>query len=186
MSAEAIIKKIQTDAEIEIKQIQKKTKERIDEILKEYGKKTKELEQEITEKGKKEIENMQKIKISQANQELKRQIMNVKEELIETCFEKAMDELKQLDDKKYHVFIQSLIDEGKKQIKGVFTIKTSRPIDKKIAEEKNISLSGTVQASGGIILISENGNLMIDNTFEGILKRRKQEIRVKVGKILFP
>jgi vacuolar-type H+-ATPase subunit E/Vma4 len=186
MSAEAIIKKIQTDADKEIKQIQKNTKGKIDGILEEHRKKTKELEQDITEKGKKEIENMQKIRISQANQEVKRQIMNVKEELIETCFEKATDDLKRLDNEKYRTFIQTLIDEGKKQIKGSFTIKTSRPIDKKIAEEKNISISGTVQASGGIILISEKGNLIIDNTFEGILTRRKQEIRVQVGKLLFP
>ena len=185
MSAETIIKKIQTDAEKEIKQLQDNTKEKINQILEEQRKKTRELEQEIIEKGKKEIENKQKIMISQVNQEVKRQIMNIKEELIESCFEKAKKALEQLDDKKYRSIIQTLIDEGSKQINGSFTIKTSRPIDKKIAEEKNISVTGTIQASGGIILVSEKGNLVVDNTFEGILERRKQEIRVKVGKLLF-
>jgi len=185
MSAEAIIKKIQTDADKEIALIQQKAKKQIDEMLKSYAKKTKELEQLIIENGKKECENIQRIHISQAHQEVKRQLMNIQEESIEHCFHKAKENLANLDEQSYVKIINILIDNGKKQIKGSFSIKTSKPLDKKIAKEKKIPVIGTIQASGGIVLIADKGNISIDNTFEGILKRRKQEIRVQVGKLLF-
>jgi len=47
-------------------------------------------------------------------------------------------------------------------------------------------VKGSIDASGGFRLISEKGTITIDNTFEGILTRKKQEIRVHVGNILFP
>ena len=48
-----------------------------------------------------------------------------------------------------------------------------------------IKVSGETGATGGVILQSEHGTVTIDNTFEGILKREKQRIRVKVGQLLF-
>ena len=43
----------------------------------------------------------------------------------------------------------------------------------------------TAFLSGGVIIISDDGKIKLDNTFEGILKRRKEQIRLKVGKLLF-
>ena len=185
MSAEAIIRKIQTDADKEIDLIQQKAKEQIDEMLRSYVTKTKELEKVIIENGKKECENIKRIHLSQANQEVKRQLMNVKEEIIENCFHKAKENLANLDEQSYMKIVNKLVDNGRKQIKGSFSMKTSKPVDKKIAKEKQISVTGAIQASGGILLVSDKGNISVDNTFEGILKRSKQEIRVKIGKLLF-
>ena len=185
MSSEAIIKQIQKDAEKEIKKIQKDAQNKIDEIEKNINKQIKEQEELILSNGKKEAENIKKIRISQAHQEAKRELMNAKETIIENCFEKAKQKLIDIDENRYRQIIQNLIDNGSKQIKGSFSIQTSKPLDKIIAEEKNIPVSGTIHASGGIKLVSEDGKITVDNTFEGILKRRKEEIRVKVGKMLF-
>ena len=54
-----------------------------------------------------------------------------------------------------------------------------------IAKKQKIPVKGTIEASGGFQLISTNETITIDNTFEGILKRKKQDIRVKVGNMLF-
>ena len=48
-----------------------------------------------------------------------------------------------------------------------------------------LKVTGAVEASGGVILKSSDGGITLDNTFEGILKRKKNEIRIKVGKLLF-
>ena len=66
-----------------------------------------------------------------------------------------------------------------------FFIQTSKPLDKEIAKKHNIPVQGTIESCGGIKLISENGSITIDYTFEGILKRKKQDIRILVGNILF-
>jgi vacuolar-type H+-ATPase subunit E/Vma4 len=47
-------------------------------------------------------------------------------------------------------------------------------------------VKGTVASRGGIILHSADGAITIDNTFERLLSRKKNEIRIHVGKLLFP
>ena len=42
-----------------------------------------------------------------------------------------------------------------------------------------------IESIGGIILKSIDGKIIFNNTFEGILKREKERIRIKVGKFLF-
>ena len=140
----------------------------------------------ITTQGVKEAENLKKIEISKANQEAKRKQMQTKEKLIDTCFQDAIQNLKELDDIQYEKIIIKLIEKGREQINDAFYIQSSKPLDKKIAEKQKITVKGTIDASGGIRLISEKGTITIDNTFEGILTRKKQEIRVHVGNILFP
>ena len=111
--------------------------------------------------------------------------MNAKEEIIETCFDNAIKALQQLDENKYKDLVKQLMIQGQNQIPGTCTVKTSKNVDKKIAEGLGIKVTGSISASGGIILTSEEGTISVDNTFEGILKREKHRIRVNVGKLLF-
>ncbi|MBS3778303.1 MAG: hypothetical protein KGY50_03300, partial [Candidatus Thermoplasmatota archaeon] len=137
------------------------------------------------ERGKQQAENRKKILISHAHQNAKRKEMNAREYIIETCFDKAIEQLSNLDEASYKKLVKPLIEHGRKQIPGSCTLKISKKVDEEIAKELNIPVSGETSASGGIILLSEKGTITIDNTFEGILKREKQRIRVEVGKLLF-
>ena len=186
MSAEAIIQQIKQDAEKEINEIKKETKEKTNEIIVRIQKITDEMKQQMLDKGEQEAENLKKIEISKANQEAKRKQMKTKEKLIDTCFQDAIQKLNELDDGQYEKIIIKLIKKGREQINDSFYIQSSKPLDKKIAEKQKITVKGSIDASGGIRLISEKGTITIDNTFEGILTRKKQEIRVHVGNILFP
>jgi V/A-type H+-transporting ATPase subunit E len=185
MSKEAIINQINQDADEEIAQIEKETKEKIDTITSQIHEKTEEMKQSILEKGKNEAENIEKIEISKANQEVKRAQMQAKEEIIETCFQKALDKLKDIDGAEYEEIIRRFLKMGSEQMNGSFIVETSRSIDEKIAKKENITVAGTIDAIGGIRLLSEDKTFIIDNTFEGRLKRNKQDIRVHVGSILF-
>jgi len=49
----------------------------------------------------------------------------------------------------------------------------------------HLEVIGTIEASGGILLKSGNGRITLDHTFDGILKRERNQIRIKVGKLLF-
>lgn len=186
MSAEAIIQQIHKDAEKGINEIEKETKEKINKINAHIQKETEEMKQQMLDKGEQEARNIRKIEISKTNQEAKRKQMQTKEKLIDTCFQNAIQKLKELDDGHYEKIIENLIKKGRVQINDTFYIQSSKPLDKKIAEKQNITVKGTIDASGGIRLISEKGTITIDNTFEGILTRKKQDIRVHVGNMLFP
>jgi len=185
MTTEAIIKKIKTDAEQQAKKIRSNAENEAKNIKDQAKQQAKQHGQDIIEKGKQQAENRKKIMISQARQQAKRKEMNAKEELIETCFQKALEKLSQMNDHEYKELVKQLIKNGRNQIPGPCTIKISKEIDKTIAEEQGLSVTGNTSASGGVILTSEKGNITVDNTFEGILKREKQRIRVKIGKILF-
>mgnify|MGYP006273241137 CR=1 FL=1 len=185
MTAETIVHKIKTDAENKAKEITSEAEQQAQQIKNNATENAKKQADEIIEKGKQQAENRKKILISQAHQNAKRNEMNAKEDIIETCFSNALDQLSNMDEHSYKKIVKQLIEQGRKQIPGNCTLQISKDVDKQIAEELNIPVSGKISASGGIILQSEKGTITIDNTFEGILKREKQRIRVEVGKLLF-
>ena len=185
MTAEIIINKIKTDAKQKASEIKKEAEQQADHIKKDAAKEAKNQAQEIVEKGKQQAENRKKILISQAHQNTKRNEMNAKEKLIETCFQQAIDQLGSIDEQTYKKIVKQLIIQGKKQIPGSCHIKISHDIDEQIAKDLDVKVTGTIDATGGIVLLSENGTITIDNTFDGILKREKQDIRVKIGTLLF-
>ncbi len=90
-----------------------------------------------------------------------------------------------MNNNEYEKIINRFIEEGIKKIGDNCTIKTSKDIDKLIAEKHGIKVIGKIHSIGGIIIISRDGKITLDYTFEGIIKRKKDWIRIKIGKILF-
>jgi len=185
MSVEKIIQQIKKDSEKEIKQILKdandKAKESIDNAKEEAEAEAK----KIISDGKKQSETIQKIMISKANQDAKREIMKAREKIIDECFIKAQHELSILKQERYEKIISKLINDGKEKLGENCTVKISRSIDKNIVERFGLTVSGHIESSGGVILVSADKRVTLDYTFEGILKREKDKIRIKVGKLLF-
>jgi V/A-type H+-transporting ATPase subunit E len=185
MAAEKIINQIKKDSENEVKHILKEAQKQASDIIN-YARKEAKLESEkIIANGKKQGENLIKILISKANQDTKKEIMNAREQLIEECFTKAHHKLSILKDKEYEQIVKKLIEDGLKKLGGKCAILVSRDSDKKIAKELGINIDGNVETSGGVILKSFDGRVILDHTFDGILRREKNKIRIKVGKQLF-
>jgi len=185
MSAEKIIERIKKDAEKEIKQITKEAEKQAKTVIDAAKKDAEEEAEKIINDGLVQSENIKKIMISKANQDVKRNILNAKENIIDDCFQKASQQLSELRSEDYIDLVTKMITGGKSKIGGPFTIIVSRDMDRELAGKHGVTVKGTTQASGGIILESENGKITVDNTFEGILERKKDEIRMEVGKILF-
>jgi len=185
MSAEKIIKRIKKDAEKEVKNILKEAEKQAAKIQDDTKKQVKTEVEKILRDGKKQCENIKKILISKANQDVKREIIKAQEKIIEECFNKAYQKLFSLPEKKYADMVTRLIKKSCAELGRQCLITISRDIDRKIAEKLGIKVEGQVKASGGVILKSADGKITIDNTFDSILKRRKDELRTQVGKILF-
>ena len=185
MSAEKIIEQIKKDSEKEIRRIHNDAKKQAKIIL-ETSKKEAEIEAEkILNEGKIKSENLKKILISKANQDAKRNIMNAREKIIEDCFTKAHSELSKLKGKKYNSIVKKLIEDGINKIGKNCAVLVSREEDRKIANELGVIVYGTVESSGGVVIKSSNGKIILDHTFEGIMKREKNKMRNEIGKLLF-
>lgn len=185
MTAEKIIEQIKKDSQKEIKQILNDAEEQASSILKDAKKEAEQESDKILSDGTQQSENIKKILISKANQDTKREIMKAREEIIEECFTKAHHELSILRGNEYEKIVKKLIQNGRRKLGGKCSLLVSRGANKTIAEDLGISIDGKVETSGGVILKSADGRVTLDHTFDGILKREKDKIRRKVGKLLF-
>jgi V/A-type H+-transporting ATPase subunit E len=185
MSVEKIIEQINLDSNGEVEKILNDAKKQASNIIKDAVNKANIDAKEILTNGKKQSESIKKILVSKANQNYKRKIIKTRETIIEECFEKAKRKLIKLGDQEYKNLIDKLILDGIKKLGERCTIKASRDIDIKIAKKLGIKVTDKIDSTGGIILKSKNGKITLDNTFEGIINREKERIRIKVGKLLF-
>jgi len=185
MSAEKIIQQIKKDAEKEIKRIQLEAEKQAKTIIDDAKKQAKQEAEKILEDGKKQSENAEKIIISKANQEIKREIMKAREKVIDECFVKAHQKMSMIKGKEYEQTMSRYIENGIKKLGKDCNLMISRQEDKKIMQKYGINESGRIDASGGVKLASKDGRITLDYTFDGILKRDKDKIRNKVGKLLF-
>ena len=185
MTAEKIIEQIKKDSEKEINQILKEAKQQENDIIKEAKEEAQQESEKILSDGKKQAENIKRILISKANQDAKRELMNAREKIIEECFTKAHHELSILKGKKYEKIVRKLIDDGRKKLGGASLLFVTREAGKKIATELGIKIDGYIESSGGVILKSTDSRVILDHTFDGILKREKDKMRPIVGQILF-
>ncbi len=185
MSAEKIIQQIKNDSQKEQKDILKEAENQKKQIMQNAKNDAEIKSEKIINEGKKQGDNQEKILISKANQDSKREIMKAKEEIIEECFIKAQEKLSNINETRYKKTIEKLIKNGQKTIGQKCKVKISKEIDEQIAKKLDIEVIGKIDASGGILILSNDGKITLDNTFEGIIAREKDKIRIKVGKLLF-
>ena len=185
MSAEKIIEQIKKDSEKEVKHIKQEAEKQAKAIIESAKDKAKLEAEKILKNGIKQSENLKKILLSKASQDVKKEIMNAKEKIIENCFTKAHHELSILKGEKYESIVRKLIKDGQEKLGRKCIVLTTRDADKKIAKDLGLNIVGTIESSGGIILKSTDEKIILDHTFDGILKREKDKIRIKVGSLLF-
>ena len=185
MTAEKIIEQIKKDSNKEINQILKDAKQQANTIIKDAQKEAQLELEKILADGKQQGDNIKRILISKANQDAKRELMNAREKIIEECFTKAHHELSILKGPKYDKIVKKLIEDGQKKLGEVGSLFVTREAGKKIATELGIKIDGYVESSGGVVLKSKDGRVILDHTFDGILKREKDKMRPMIGHILF-
>ena len=185
MSEEKIIQQINNDSESEIRKIIRDTEQQAMHII-ETAKEEAEAESiNIKLDGKKQSENTRKIIIAKAKQEIKHDAMNAKEKIIEEIFVQVRSQLSKINGERYKDTITRLMENSKAKLGENCKIHVSRDIDRAIAKNLNLNVVGAIDSSGGFIATSYDGRIKLNNTFEGIIGRNKDSLRVKAGKILF-
>jgi len=182
-----------------IQKIKAETAVNVDKILKDAQKTTKEMKlkakKELTEQlekirddGEKRITIMRNIHLSEARRASSRNILNAKEELIETSFAQAREQLRTLTGQEYRDIMTRLIKESLALIGDTGVATLTREEDKAILSSfPNITVKPKLAPGlGGLIIESKDGKLVVDNTFEAILNRHREDIRTEVANILYP
>ena len=134
MTAEKIIERIKKDSEKEIKQIVKEAEIQASSIINDAKKEAEQDSKKILSDGKQQADNIKKIIASKAKQDIKKEIINARENIIEECFTKAHHELSTLDETEYKKVVTKLMEDGCNKLEGKCNVLVSRDIDREIAE----------------------------------------------------
>ena len=169
MAIEDLIQEIKSNAKAEVESIIKKANEEAEEIIKKAEKEAK------TTKGR---------ILAMARRNANKYIIEAKEKLINECIEEIKKELKKLPSRQYKKFIEKILKEAIKEMKDGYIL-ASRKEDEEIAKKMGIEVKGKIDAIGGVIIKSKDGSKEINSTFDALLERRRDEIRIKIAEKLW-
>ena len=153
----------------------------------------------ILENGKKQSDMRYQQIISEAKMNARREKLGAKEDVIEAAFSQATGELKAIassGDEKYENSLSKMIKEAADEIgrdnliihlNEADTNKFKKDLSSESFEIEgiNFTLGEPIEALGGAILKTSDGDIEVNNTIEARLERFKSILRSEVAEILF-
>ena len=187
-----ILEKIREDSEKEVERIIGEAKKKSEEIIKKSEKDGKKRYEELIIQGKKNAELEKQRIIANARLQAKKLILETKESIIEKTFSLAEKKLRDMvSSDEYENILRKLIEEAissipDKQLQILCDERDRELLRKIIKEFPRVELSEeNISTIGGIIVKSKDGRIQVDNTFETRIERMRNDLRVKVARILF-
>lgn len=199
---EMILEEAKKTAEHIIQEAQKSAEETLEKQRQLGVQKANESAQLVFKKAESEVE-INKLR-SMANAKIKANwvILSKKETWIDSVLNEAKNKLKILtQSKKYLPILEKLITEasimlGGKELEVLLNEQDSalplklddiaKEISEKTGSKTKLRLSEEkLKVIGGAIVRMANGKVIMDNTFDDILRRREKDLRSEIAKILF-
>lgn len=188
MSLDAILQKIKTDSETEIKKINKDEQKQ----LVEFAKKTKrelislkrDFEEKLTEKKEKFLENAR----NETDFHAKNEILGKKQKLIDEIYEKTAKKIGNNSSEYYSEIINNLIEELPSKTGGqIHCAEKDKKLISDILRKKSLAhkISNEYLDSNDSGFIFKTENIDIDNTLKTIIRQIKEKTIIEIGKILF-
>ncbi|MBS7633772.1 hypothetical protein KEJ15_09230 [Candidatus Bathyarchaeota archaeon] len=204
--AQKIIDRILQDANDKAKTIveeaQKSAKTLLENRRELARKKAAEDERSLLKKSQTQIKTIRGRAITEAKRKADWLVLSEKERLITKVLDEVKSRLVALSkSKEYTPILERFIIEAGVALNGgelevalgddgslLSSLKTkglSDAIAEKTGVKTTVRLSKDKISSAGVIVKTTDGKIVLDNTFEAILKRREKELRLKTAKILF-
>lgn len=194
---EKIKAKILEDAEIKAGQILEQAEAEARKIREDALREAEQKKAAILEQGEANGREAYRRMLSEANLDGRKEILKVKQKLIEEAFSLAMEKLCRLPDRDYQKLLENMAVKAVKNEDGeiVLSERDKKRIDRNFTENinKRISSSGrsgrlvlsedSIETAGGFIL--RYNAMEINNTFEVIFEMIKPQLENEVAKILF-
>ncbi|UCE05898.1 MAG: hypothetical protein JSW07_20285 [bacterium] len=192
MAFDDIIKRIQKDAKKEANEIEQAAREQAEQILAEAQKKADQLHQELRAKAEQRAAQEESRIITLANLELRKQLLQERQNHIDVVFKRAFDSLANLKDQEYKNFIKNLlssvIETGEEVVippaDGRFEL-TKQVIDD-LNKEKKLKLKLADEKKNieaGFIL--QRGKQEINCSLKAIINNLRDGLEPEVAQILF-
>lgn len=196
----SIISEAQSKADAIIQEAEKEVA-----LIAEEGQKEAALEKEkILENAKKQSAMKYQQLISEAKMNSRRAELEAREEVIESAFKRAEDELKKIastGSDEYKESLKKIIAEASVEIGGgdlilslkeadVAKVKTAisaieKDIEKSTGTKTTLEIGKNINTIGGAIVKTKNGEIEVNNTIEARTLRFKKVLRSEVAKVLF-
>ena len=190
---ERILEEARRQAQANIERAEKEAAQ----IIQAARQKAEDKSKSILEKAQREAEERRRRLISVAELEGRKQKLSTKQELIEEAFQKAVEKLNSLPDQRYREILTDMVissvKSGDEEV--IFSEKDRKRLGNKFIDNINKRLKGkglkgdvklsaeTRDIDGGFIL--KKGNVEINNTFEALIRMRREELETEVVKVLF-
>jgi V/A-type H+-transporting ATPase subunit E len=197
MAIEDISRKIRGDAEAKASEIIRNAKSEKENILKKAKEEAVKLEEKLLKEGKDAIAQERKREITMANLEARKEILVLKQKLIEEAFKKALNDLRSLPAEKYRSVIKktlisavvsgeeeiivSVVD--KEKLTPEFIVEVNEAL-KKNGKKGNLVLSPEKRnIQGGFIL--KDGRKETNLSFDSLIEEKRDELEESLISIIF-
>ncbi len=198
MSLDAIVDKILKDTREQASRIEGESRAKIQSIQSECEETVRALQETSSKRAERLAEDQRKRLLSMAELEIRKDVLAVKQEMIEKAFEKSISELLEGDEERYSALLKKLIldadPEGDEEL--ILNQKDRKRIgDGFIREINDILLKahkkGELRLSresrpirGGVIL--RKGRKEVNCSVESIIYSKRDALEATVARILFP
>jgi len=199
---EMILEEAKKTAKIIIQEAQKSVEETLENQRQRGVERANEAAKILLNKAESEAELYKLNSMANAKIEAKWVVLSKKETWTENVLNKAKDELKVLTkSKKYLPILEKLIKQagvalGGKELEVLLNAydsalplklnKLAKEIGEKTGSKTKLKLSKEKpEVMGGVIVRKAEGKVIMDNTFDDILRRREKELRSEIARILF-
>lgn len=192
MSIENITANILKDATKSADDAVNAAKKSAEDIINKAKEEAAEIIKASAEKAQKDAESLKSRKVSAAELQMRKMMLQAKQDAIKNSFNTALEKLKNMPEEKYINYLAEEIikvpnNSGtiilNKKDKEKIGEKLIKLVNEKLNAEKFTLSNNTVNSSGGFVL--KSGNVEINNTFEAILDSMKDELTNEVAGALF-
>ena len=193
MALEDILKALEEKAEARVAAIESETGQRVTEILAEVEKDAARTKRMRLKKVEDQIRSEATGIVYSAQLKAKNQLIKAQEETVDEAFKKAEQRLKDLDKQQdYPQVLEVLLDECMDFFPEGEVLVQVRGNDRGLVEKalsergRPYRISDTpLAASGGLVVSSADGQIVVSNTFESRLERARDHLRLEISKTLF-
>lgn len=193
MALEDILKALEEKAEARVAAIEVEAQQRVGEILAEVDKDAARTKRMRLKKIEDQIRSEATGIVYSAQLKAKNQLIKAQEETVDEAFKKAEQRLKDLGKQQdYPQVLEVLLDECLDFFPEGEVLVQVRPDDRDLLEKmlagrgRSFRISDTpLAASGGLVVSSPDGQIVVSNTFESRLERARDHLRLEISKSLF-
>ncbi|TET44845.1 V-type ATP synthase subunit E [candidate division TA06 bacterium] len=192
--AEKVVSKIINEADAKAKELVASARTQAERIAKQASHESARIAQQAKEASAKRASEEKQRVLSSANLDIRKAMLEKKQELMDEAFQKAITRLRQKNKKEYVDLIKELllksVETGTEDVivgtadKDIIDSKVISAVNKKLGRKGNLTLSKTFGSmAGGFIL--RRGKIDTNLSFDGLIELAREGLETEVAKILF-